>query len=167
MILRQMKRALSSTSSAPVKAAKKLKMPEKVSAGIYLQHNDSIFLVQPTGSSGYGIPKGYVEGGETTEEAARREFSEETGIDVSSIPLVYLEGSSSIKGGKKINAFIGIGDGTETFVSCNLITEGFRAGKPENSGGRYFSLAEASTVIHKNQANLLQLFKEHFETETK
>jgi 8-oxo-dGTP pyrophosphatase MutT (NUDIX family) len=37
---------------------------------------------QPTGSRGWGIPKGGVEAGETLEAAARREFFEETGISL-------------------------------------------------------------------------------------
>lgn len=75
-----------------------------------------------------------------------------------------LPGSASIKGGKKIHAFIGNGNGTEEFISCNLILEGFRAGLPENSGGRYFSLDEATGVVHKNQAKLLQLFKDNIDS---
>lgn len=51
-------------------------------AGIILKHQHSIFMVQPTGSSGWGIPKGGVEVGETLEDAARREFLEETGISL-------------------------------------------------------------------------------------
>ncbi|CAM9400630.1 unnamed protein product, partial [Ectocarpus fasciculatus] len=131
----------------------------KKSAGIYLRHENKIFLVQPTGSSGFGIPKGYVEDGESPEEAARREFEEETGIDVSALPLEYLNGSADIKGGKKIHAFIGSGDGTETYIGSNIIQEGFRAGQPENCSGGYFTLDEASRLVHKNQARMLQLYK--------
>ncbi len=109
---------------------------------------------------GYGIPKGRVEDNETMEEAARREFKEETGIDVSSLALRYLNGSAGVKNGKKIHAFVGFGSGSETFISSNLIPEGsFRGGLPENSGGRYFTIEEALKVVHKNQLSLLQLYK--------
>ena len=164
-----MKRALS-TSSATLTTAKKLKTAvnnPKRSAGIYLRHKNKIFLVQPTGSSGFGIPKGYVEDGESPEEAARREFKEETGIDVSEVPLEYLNGSADIKGGKKIHAFIGTGDGTEVYLGSNIILEGFRAGKPENCGGGYYTLAEATKLVHKNQAKLLKLYKDSVDKEDK
>ena len=86
---------------------------------------------QPTGSKGWGIPKGGVEPGEDLEEAARREFFEETGVellgcrncqsDVTDVSLTnscctcssgrvplyakYLNGSGDdIRGGKKIHA---------------------------------------------------------------
>lgn len=160
-----MKRAVSpelSASMIPLKKRIKSQKAdsEKRCAGIFLKYCDSIFMVQPTGSSGYGIPKGHVEAGENMEECARREFQEETGIDMTSIPLVYLEGSADINGGKKIHAFIGTGDGSERFIHSNLITEGFRVGQPENSCGRYFPLDEAALVVHKNQAKLLQLYKD-------
>lgn len=93
------------------------------------------------------------------EAGARREFKEETGIDVSTIPLKYLEGSGEIKNGKKIHAFIGDGNGTEQYVSSNLITKGFRAGEPENSGGRYFTIKEALKVVHKNQLSLIKMYE--------
>ena len=52
---------------------------EKISAGIIMYHKNRVFLVQPTGMSSFGIPKGFVEQGETFNQAAIREFQEETG----------------------------------------------------------------------------------------
>ena len=55
-------------------------------AGIALINKGRIFLIRPSFDSipqNYAIPKGHLEEGETPEEAARREFQEETGIDVS------------------------------------------------------------------------------------
>lgn len=128
-------------------------------AGILMYHEDKIFMIQPTGSSGYGIPKGQVEEGETLEQAARREFHEETGMQLpTSFVLEYLKGSGDIKGGKKIHTFMHEGDGTEKFISSNLITSSFRFGQPENSGGRYLTLEEASLLVHKNQKKLLDLY---------
>ena len=114
---------------------------------------------QPTGSKGYGIPKGQVEEGESLEVAARREFLEETGIAIDS-PIEYLPGSGDINGGKKIHAFVSKGDGSERFISSNLITSRFRFGLPENAGGRYFSVQDAAGVVHKNQQKLLSLYVE-------
>ena len=112
--------------------------------------------------AGYGIPKGRVEQNESLEAAARREFEEETGIDLSSLSLQYLDGSAMVKNGKKIHTFIAVGSGNEKYISSNLIPEGhFRGGLPENSGGRYFTIEEALKIVHKNQLSLLNLFKSH------
>ena len=86
-----------------------------------------------------------------------REFKEETGLPIDG-DITYLEGSGDIKGGKPIHAFLYAGKGTEKFISSNLITTPFRFGLPENSGGRYFPVAEAQRVIHKNQQKLLDLY---------
>ena len=91
------------------------------------------------------------------EAAARREFREETGIEIFG-PLQYLKGSGELKGGKKIHAFVYKGKGTEKFISSNLITSSFRFGQPENIGGRYFPLEDALEVVHKNQRKLLDLY---------
>jgi predicted NUDIX family NTP pyrophosphohydrolase len=148
------KRVVSTTRCVDAISKKARKMEF---AGIIMRHDARIFMVQPTGSSGYGIPKGQVEEGETLEEAARREFREETGLEVSG-PVKYLEGSGDVKGGKKVHAFVYEGDGSEKFKSSNLITSSFRFGQPENAGGRYLTLEEATSLTHKNQRKLLDLY---------
>jgi hypothetical protein len=79
------------------------------------------------------------------------------------ISLAHLPGSGdSIRGGKKIYAFVCSGHGGETFTSCNLIDRGFRKGLPENSAGRYVSVEEAlyrdGGVVHKNQRKLIEAY---------
>jgi 8-oxo-dGTP pyrophosphatase MutT (NUDIX family) len=63
------------------------KRSPKVAAGIAAIWDNKILLIHPTGSSWQkgtcGIPKGGIEPGEDTMEAAIREFREEAGIDVS------------------------------------------------------------------------------------
>lgn len=62
---------------------------KKESAGLVVIYKDSILLVHPTGSADvetYSIPKGKMEVGEQPEQAALREFQEETGL----IPKVKL-----------------------------------------------------------------------------
>jgi len=44
----------------------------------------------PIGKWGYEIPRGFVETGETINEAALREFEEETGISLASVNLEYV-----------------------------------------------------------------------------
>ena len=163
-----------------------------ISCLTYTHTHTHMMSLQPTGSKGWGIPKGGVEAGESLETAARREFLEETGISLlscttcqeeennltiigtnsscdctkgrSAATMTYLEGSgNSIRGGKKIHAFVCNGNGEEVFISSNLIDKGFRKGQPENSGGRYMSIDEAlhreGGVVHKNQRKLIELYE--------
>lgn len=55
-------------------------------AGIAVFRNDELLIIHPTGASWnkpfYSIPKGLVEENESLEDAARREFFEETGIEI-------------------------------------------------------------------------------------
>jgi 8-oxo-dGTP pyrophosphatase MutT (NUDIX family) len=117
-------------------------------------------MVQPTGSHGWGIPKGGVEPGESLETAARREFIEETGITLDPArPLKFLRGSGdAIKGGKKIHAFLYEGEGSEVYLGSNIIESGFRAGQPENCAGRFMTIEEAKRCVHKNQLKLIELY---------
>ena len=50
-------------------------------AGILL-HNNKILLQKPTNDSGFAIPGGHVEFGETNTQTLIREFKEEIGVDV-------------------------------------------------------------------------------------
>jgi 8-oxo-dGTP pyrophosphatase MutT (NUDIX family) len=132
---------------------------QRQTAGIILRHENKIFYINPTGSDGWGIPKGGVEQGEDIKQAAIREFEEETGLTIDHPDrLVYLQGSGDVKQGKKINAFIYEGDGTEKYISSNIIADGYRKGLPENQDGRYFDIEEAAKVVHKNQISLLELY---------
>lgn len=62
------------------------KRSNKVAAGIAAIWQNKILLIHPTGASWQrgtcGIPKGGMESGEATMEAAIREFKEETGITI-------------------------------------------------------------------------------------
>jgi 8-oxo-dGTP pyrophosphatase MutT (NUDIX family) len=71
----------------------------KNGAGIILIKDGKVLLVQPGAKSLHlegtvAIPGGHIEDGETPEEAARREFTEETGLVVGSLtefPNNYVE----------------------------------------------------------------------------
>lgn len=141
-------------------------------AGMILAYKNQIFLVQPTGQKGYGIPKGAIDDNETEIQCAWREMYEETGIELK-IPdetkdqkvINYLQGSRDVKGKgtKKIAAFIFNGNGEEKYICSNIIELGYNKGKPENSTGRYFTLDEAEKVIHKNQMQLLELYRKYYQ----
>lgn len=62
-------------------------MAKVISAGILLCHQTSILVCHVTGQNHWDIPKGQVEYAETPEEAARREFEEETGISAKTFLL--------------------------------------------------------------------------------
>lgn len=56
-------------------------------AGIAVIYQDKILLVHPTNSKwmgSYSIPKGHIEKSESKKETAKREFYEETGIEIKS-----------------------------------------------------------------------------------
>ena len=107
-------------------------------AGMILAHKNKIFLVQPTGQKGYGIPKGAIDENETEIQAAWREMYEETGIELELTNLndeknvdqnnnkayiIYLKGSRDVKGkgAKKIAAFIVNSiDGNENYICSNV-----------------------------------------------
>lgn len=121
--------------------------------GIVLSHNpigssESSFLESAADSSG---PK------------CDRKGERDSSAGVSGAQLTYLPGSGeSIRGGKKIHAFVCNGQGNEVFVGSNLITAGYRTGLPENSAGRYVSIDEAlhrgGGGVHKNQRRLLEIY---------
>jgi predicted NUDIX family NTP pyrophosphohydrolase len=104
-------------------------MMERVSAGILLYRLASgrleVLLGHPgrpaSGTRGEGrwtIPKGEVEPGETLEDVARREFEEETGHALGSVPLVPL-GQTRQGGGKLVHAWAAEGDVDPAHASSN------------------------------------------------
>lgn len=139
-------------------------------AGIALINKGRIFLIRPSFDSipqNYAIPKGHLEEGETPEEAARREFQEETGIDVSTkelTPLTTVSVRINKNTSKTVYVFKAYGDGSERFVSSNFRENGM----PENIYGEYIPLKNARLLITQFQVpiidKLLQDGLESFET---
>ena len=135
------------------------------SAGILLYNNNSVFLVRPFGVRGktpWGIPKGKVEEGETNLEAAKREFIEETGINIPKEEIIDL-GKQKVNR-KILHIFAIKGTGKEKFINSNLITTGPLAGKPENIAGEWFKISDAINIIHKGQDIFLQKLEEQNES---
>lgn len=131
------------------------------SSGIALIKNHKIFLVRSYGNNLlYGIPKGRIDENEDSKTAAIREFNEETGILLNES---YLEDKpfcivkTKFKDTVKfVNVYKYVGEGTETFISCNLITEGANKGMPENIDGKWFSYKEALENIYIYQRPLIE-----------
>lgn len=118
-----------------------------------------VFIVHPGGpfwrkkdNGTWSIPKGEVNDGENTLEAAKREFLEETGIIPPASGYLGL-GSVKLKSGKVIHIFAFEGTGKEKFVKSNFIeTSNKKTGKkfsfPEVDKGEYVALEQAKQKLH-------------------
>ncbi len=127
-----------------------------------------VFLVHPGGpffrkkdAGVWGIPKGLVEAGEDLETAAVREFSEETGLEVTEprLPL----GSIVQKGGKIVHAWAFRGTVPDGFVPVSNSFEiewpprsGRRQSFPEIDRAEFFDLGTAREKINAAQIAFLE-----------
>ena len=106
------------------------------------------------------VPKGEPAEGEEMIETARREFREETGIDVGDVPLIAL-GEVKQKGGKAVHAWAFAGDCDLAALKCNT----FKVQWPPKSGQwrtfpevdqyAFLDLATARQKINPAQVALL------------
>ena len=111
----------------------------------------------------WAIPKGVVEGGETPEQAARREFQEELGFPAEGdlVPL----GRIRQEGGKHVEAFALEGDLDAGAIRSNHFTLEWppRSGRmqsfPEIDRACWFTLPEAREKILPSQGQILDLFE--------
>jgi predicted NUDIX family NTP pyrophosphohydrolase len=146
----------------------------KLSAGVlmYRFRNGQleVFLVHPGGPfwatrdlAAWSIPKGEFEAGEKAEDAARREFQEETGFVVQG--ALRELGAVKQAGGKVVSAWCCEGD----FDLADLISNTFEMEWPPHSGrvmsfpevdrAGWFKMAAARERIHKGQAPLLEMLE--------
>ena len=145
------------------------------SAGILLyrrrQGRLEVLLAHPGGPfwarkelGAWTIPKGEHGADESPEQAARREFAEETGASLPLDKLVSL-GEVKQKSGKLIRAFAAEGD----FDPATLVSNTFELEWPPRSGRRlevpevdraeWFSLEEAAEMIFESQRPFLERLK--------
>ncbi|MBM4273832.1 MAG: NUDIX domain-containing protein [Deltaproteobacteria bacterium] len=146
----------------------------KHSAGLLLHRRREgvleIFLVHPGGpfwvkkdQGAWSIPKGEFDSGEDPLAAARREFEEETGLQVEGrlIPLTPLIQPS----GKIIHAWAVAGDCDPGAVRSNTFTLEWppRSGRmqefPEIDKAGWFTLEEAGKKIIRGQRGFLEEFR--------
>jgi len=140
---------------------------------LYRQHRDGIevLLIKPGGPfwrnkdiGAWMIPKGAVEPGELPAEAALREFEEETGTRLTSVPFPLKKIRQA--GGKVVEAFALEGDLDPAAVTSNEFELEWppRSGRlerfPEVVDARWMSLAEARTMMLPSQLPLLDALEE-------
>ena len=145
-------------------------MPPPPSAGILLFRHSrggtEVLLIKPGGpywrnkdTGAWMIPKGMVEPGETAAEAALREFAEETGTALTSVPFPLATVRQA--GGKHVEAFAVEGDLDAARVSSTEFElewpprSGRRARFPEVAEARWMPLAQARAMMLPSQLPLI------------
>ncbi|MEA3068059.1 MAG: hypothetical protein QOK41_1466 [Sphingomonadales bacterium] len=145
-------------------------MPPPLSAGILLFRRrggeTEVLLIKPGGpywrnkdAGAWMIPKGMVEAGEESVEAALREFSEETGTKLSAVPSPLAMVRQA--GGKLVEAFAVEGDLDAAAIHSNEFEvewpprSGRRERFPEAAEARWMGLAEARELMLPSQLPLL------------
>lgn len=150
-------------------------MPPPLSAGILLfrerERRTEVLLIKPGGPfwrkkdvGAWMIPKGAVEAGETPADAALREFEEETGTALGSVPFPLRRIRQS--GGKHVEAFAAEGDLDAAAVKSNEFEvewppkSGQLQRHPEVAEARWMTLAEARAMMLPSQVPLLDALEE-------
>jgi len=145
-------------------------MPPPLSAGVLLFRRQGgeteVLLIKPGGpywrnkdAGAWMIPKGMVEPGETPAEAALREFSEETGTALTSIPFALANVRQA--GGKIVMAFAVEGNLDASAVRSNEFEVEWppRSGRlerfPEVAEARWMPIAQARDMMLLSQRPLL------------
>ncbi len=149
-------------------------MSEKTSAGILLyrmtENGLEVFLVHPGGpywqkkdDGAWSVPKGEFEAGEDSLEAAKREFKEETGFDITGdfIELSPLKQPS----GKVVYAWAVEGNIDAKSIRSNMFSMEWppRSGReqefPEVDKGGWFTVAQAQNKLLPGQRGFLAQLK--------
>jgi predicted NUDIX family NTP pyrophosphohydrolase len=150
-------------------------MPPPRSAGILLFRRGSgqteVLLIRPGGpfwknrdAGAWMIPKGMIEPGEASAEAALREFFEETGTALTVVPFPLATVRQA--GGKLVEAFAVEGDlDVAKINSIDFALEWPpKSGRikhfPEAEEARWMTLSEARTMMLPSQLPLLDALEE-------
>jgi predicted NUDIX family NTP pyrophosphohydrolase len=150
-------------------------VPPPLSAGILLFRQSGgkteVLLIKPGGpfwrnkdAGAWMIPKGMVEAGETSAQAALREFTEETGVEIDRVPFPLATVRQA--GGKIVEAFAVEGDCDAAAVRSNEFQVEWppRSGNfqsyPEVAEARWMTMSEAKAMMLPSQLPLLDALEE-------
>ena len=149
-------------------------MPAPRSAGILLfrtRRDLEVLLIKPGGPfwrnkhvGAWMIPKGAIEPGEAAAEAALREFEEETGTRLATVPFPLINIRQA--GGKYVEAFAVEGDlEPAAITSTDFEMEwpphsGRRERFPEVVEAKWMTLSEARAMMLPSQLPLLDALEE-------
>lgn len=149
-------------------------MPQPLSAGVLLfrqrEEQTEVLLIRPGGpfwrnkdEGAWMIPKGAIEPGETSADAAIREFEEEIGTPLSSVPFPLC--SVRQAGGKQVEVFAVEGDLDPVSISSIHFEMEWppKSGKfqrfPEAEEARWMTLADARRMMLPSQLPILDALK--------
>jgi len=149
-------------------------VPPPRSAGVLLFRNrgeTQVLLIKPGGpfwrnkdAGAWMIPKGAIEEGESAADAALREFEEETGARLTSLPLPLAKIRQA--GGKWVEAFAVEGDLDPSAVTSNEFEvewpprSGRRERFPEVVEAKWMTFAEARAMMLPSQLPLLDALED-------
>ncbi len=150
-------------------------MPPPLSAGVILFRerggDTQVLLIKPGGpfwrnkdAGAWMIPKGAIEKGETAAEAALREFEEETGTRLTSVPFPLKKIRQA--GGKWVEAFALEGDLDAAGITSNEFEVEWppRSGRsvryPEVVEARWMTFTEARAMMLPSQLPLLDALED-------
>jgi predicted NUDIX family NTP pyrophosphohydrolase len=161
------------TKSPAVQKAKTMRSTKSAGVLLYRRRGEmlEVFLVHPGGpywarkdDGAWSIPKGEYATGDDALAAARREFKEETGVEVNGpfVPLKPVRQS----GGKVISAWAAAGDLDPAQLRSNSFVlewppkSGTLREFPEVDRGAWFSIAAARIKLNPAQQGLLDQLTE-------
>jgi len=150
-------------------------MPQLPSAGILLFRESEgeveVLLIKPGGpfwrnkhEGAWMIPKGAIEPGEQPRDAAVREFEEETGLPLTSVPFPLCTIRQA--GGKIVEVFAAEGDLDPTKIASNHFElewppkSGLLQAFPEAEEARWLTLPEARRLMLPSQTPILDAIEE-------
>jgi ADP-ribose pyrophosphatase YjhB (NUDIX family) len=119
------------------------------------------FLLQKRRDGQWGVPGGFIELGESTEEAGRREVFEETGLEIGKLDLVC------VFSGKEHHVKLQNGDEfypvTVAYITKEILSGDLKADGVETTEARFFSLSELPDQLNPLIKNLMNQFALTFE----
>lgn len=135
-------------------------MKEKqLSSGFLIRSGNKFLLCRSGGSEKWTIPKGHVEEGETTLEAAYRETKEETGLDLQKLTFVdvwkHFSHMYSLRN-KDVVVFFA-DDKTGMLIDEQLFCDSFVGDNrkyPEIDGYKWVDYKEAKLLVTRSQQEL-------------